>query len=192
MNEIITLQSAFKITLTGLEIYGKPTFEQWLAQGEQLWYAKQSISWCLGDWLNYGEAAYGQKYSQVLDDTRYTLHSLQNIAYTCNAILPPARREGVSFSNHSEVASLAENEREYALDMLQSKQWNRDDVRAYKRTLKGESIQASKRALTITPEAIMHNGRLRYLFPEDIPAYVFGKPLTIYVDSKPQAERKAS
>lgn len=139
MNDLATLETGFKITVTGLEVYGVPSFEQWMKQGRELWFAKQSIQWCIGDWINFGEKAYGGKYEQALDETDYTLQTLENYAYTCKAILPTARRELVSFSNHSEVASLSEDNREYALDMLESKQWNRAQVRTFKKELKGDT-----------------------------------------------------
>lgn len=148
----VATASAFTYTATGLQVSGTPTFEQWLQTGDELWYMKQSVCWLIGDWLNFGEHAYGQKYSQVLDETRYTLHSLQNIAYTCNAIPVPARRENVSFSGHSEVASLPEDKREMALDKLASREWNRDRVREYKRELKGEG---NKPKLEIVPHRII-------------------------------------
>ena len=139
VTDLLSLETGFKITTTGLEVYGIPSFEQWMKQGRELWFAKQSIQWCIGDWINFGEKAYGGKYEQALDETDYTLQTLENYAYTCRAILPTARRELVSFSNHSEVASLSEDDREYALDMLESKQWNRAQVRQWKKELKGDT-----------------------------------------------------
>lgn len=183
-NALETLENGFTVTLTGLQVTGTPSYEQWLEQGDYLWYAKQSIQFCIGDWVNYGEKAYGQKYTQAIDDTKYTLHTLQNIAYTCNAIPVPARRENVSFSGHSEVASLPEDKREMALDKLQSREWKREDVREYKRQLKGDTGKPRKQAITITPEAVMVDGRLRYLFPVNMPAWIFGKPITVYVETR--------
>ena len=159
----------FAVTLTGLEVYGKPTFEQWLEQGDYLWYAKQSIQFCIGDWILYGEKAYGSKYSQAIDETRYTLHSLQNIAYTCNAIPVPARRENVSFSSHSEVASLSEVDREYALDMLQSKQWNREQVREWKRERKGDPATKKTKLVTLNPVSYYGKGNQLIVTFTDVP-----------------------
>jgi hypothetical protein len=176
----------FQVTVTGLQVNGKPTFEQWLEQGEYLWYAKQSIQFCIGDWVNYGEHAYGQKYSQAIDETRYTLQSLQNIAYTCAAIPPTARRENVPFSSHSEVASLPETERTMALDKLASKEWTRSDVRSYKRSLKtGDTDKRRKQAVTITPELVhTTDGRWMYAFPNNLPLWIFENPITVYVETR--------
>lgn len=178
-------QAVFKYTATGLEITGKPTFEQWLQVGDELWYMKQSVCWMIGDWLNFGEHEYGQKYSLVIDETRYSLHSLQNIAYTCNAIPVHARRENVPFSSHSEVASLSESDREYALDMLQSKQWSRQDLRDWKRTLRtGIEPMDSEQLITLRATDIVYKA--------DKIVVVFEKPSGEIVEFKAIVRKKAS
>lgn len=188
MNNLATTETGFKITVTGLEVYGVPSFEQWMKQGRELWYAKQSIQWCIGDWINFGEKAYGGKYEQALDETDYTLQTLENYAYTCKAILPTARRENVSFSNHSEVASLPDDSREYALDMLESKQWNRAKVRQWKKELKGDTtpdeqiITLKYRAHTIKDGILT----VSFVAPVDVWHIVGYKAIV----STPKAERK--
>jgi hypothetical protein len=157
---LLSVMSAFEVTLTGLQVNGNPTYEQWVQQGRELWYAKQSIQWCIGDWINYGEHAYGEKYSQAIDDTDYTPQTLMNYAYTARAIEPTARRENVSFSNHSEVASLDTPTRERFLDKLEGKEWNREDVRREKRTIKGISIVPQ--GLQDAPVIVMQIGDKAY------------------------------
>lgn len=165
MTDLAIVESKpFHITLTGLQVTGKPTFEQWLQQGRELWYAKQSISWCLGDWLNYGEHAYGQKYTQAISETDYTLQTLMNYAYTAKAIDPTARRENVSFSNHSEVASLNPVQQKQALDNLESGAWNRDQVRAYKRSLKAQPDVIEQTVTLQFTQMQVSDGRLIVVF----------------------------
>lgn len=42
-------------------------YNEWESLGQVLKKAEKSVQWWLGDWLNYGEAKYGEKYSQVLE-----------------------------------------------------------------------------------------------------------------------------
>ena len=166
----ITENEPFQITATGLQIAGKPTYEQWVQVGRELWYAKQSIQWCIGDWINYGDHAYGQKYTQAIAETDYQPQTLANYAYTANAFPHTARRENVSFSNHSEIASLKDDDRTFALDRLQSKQWSREDLRQWKREIKGTPEPTEQ---TITLQWRGHsvkNGILTAVFvaPDDV------------------------
>lgn len=60
----------------------------------------------LGDWLNYGENAYGEMYSQVMDETGFSLQTLTNDKYVASKIEIYRRREILSWSHHE--AELAE------------------------------------------------------------------------------------
>ena len=190
---------AFAIGDYGLIVTGKPTYEQWVQIGRNLWTQKQKIQWNIGDWINHGEACYGEKYVQALRETDYTLQTLENYASVARKVPVEQRRKNISFSMYQEVAPLPLPERETLLDGVEMGIVSRQDVRDYKRERreKAQAIQPTAsvtddskvipltpRALTIIPEAIMHDGRLRYVFPENLPAWIFGQPMTIYVETK--------
>lgn len=45
--------------------------------------------------------------------------------------------------------------------------------------------KVSLRAITVTPELVQTtDGRMRYALPENLPLWIFEKPLTIYVETR--------
>jgi len=74
------------------------------------------IQFVIGDWLNYGERTYGEKYSRALDETDYAYGGLANFSYVANRIEISRRRENLSFSHHQEIAPFELEKQEYWLD----------------------------------------------------------------------------
>lgn len=65
-----------------------------------------AVQWWLGDWVNYGEATYGETYSQALEATEYEEKTLRNYAYVARNIQMSRRRDNLTFSVHSEIVGL--------------------------------------------------------------------------------------
>lgn len=93
-------------------------FEKWEQIVAWLQTTAESIHWWLGDALNYGEQAYGEKYTQATDLTRLSVGTLANICWVCRRFPPDRRRpkEALTFSHHQEVAGVPEAEQNYWLD----------------------------------------------------------------------------
>lgn len=56
------------------------SFEQWMEVGRTLRELHNSVLWWVGDWLQYGRGAYGEMYSQAVDDTGYSYDMLAKAA----------------------------------------------------------------------------------------------------------------
>src|ERR1039457_2825142 len=56
-----------RLTPTGLIVQGAPPFDEWAQCGTLLRRMKGAVQFWIGDWLNFGEHAYGEKYSQALE-----------------------------------------------------------------------------------------------------------------------------
>lgn len=82
------------------------SFDDWEAIGKVLQFLAKNIQFALGDWLNYGERAYGEKYVQAVNETEYTYGTLRNFASIAGLIEPSRRRYNVFFGHYSAVASL--------------------------------------------------------------------------------------
>lgn len=135
------LDAGFRVTVTGLEIVGQPTFEQWTAFGVGLADKYNKLKWIIADWLAFGEDAYGDDIYQLASEY-WQPQTIANYASTARRIPQLERRADVVFSIHSEVSSLTPEYRKYALDKVASKQWNREDLRDWKRSLKSGLPQA--------------------------------------------------
>lgn len=87
------------------------TYEQWAARGLELMHAHNRTCWMLGDWLNEGERAWGEKYAQAHKDTLISIGTLANYAWVTReypAEWPVARQyaEHLSFSHHKVALGL--------------------------------------------------------------------------------------
>jgi len=112
---------AFRATPVGLELpKSKVPIERWLEYGAQLRVVQKALRWAIGDWLNYGNARYGEMYTQAyVYWPEYSIESLSNMKRVSAAIPMFRRRKSVSWSNHAEIASRPVNEQEQWLDELE-------------------------------------------------------------------------
>ena len=55
-------QMAKKFTFgdVSLEVTAEPTYDEWAAMGPHVGRRERASKWWLGDWINYGEARYGE------------------------------------------------------------------------------------------------------------------------------------
>lgn len=128
-NMEITVVNSFKLTKQGLIPVGNPTFDEWVNVGKFLKDINQSIHWIIGDWLNYGEAHWGEMYTQAIEDTGFDYKTLSNDKYTASRIDLSRRRENVPHSTHHAVASLNTDKQDEILDKAESEKLTRREVR---------------------------------------------------------------
>jgi hypothetical protein len=120
--------TGFRLTKTGIEAAADATFEQWESFGRALRDIEGSIQWWIGDWLNYGEHKFGERYAQAVEETHYSYQTLANMKYVASKVEPSRRRENISFSAHAEVAPLSPPDQEKVLSQSAGK--TRKEVRA--------------------------------------------------------------
>jgi site-specific DNA-cytosine methylase len=83
--------SSFKLHKNGLSAIGTPTLEQWEECGKFIRKCQNSSLMWWGDWVNYGEHSYGEKYSQAVDQSDYEKQSLKDAAYVAKNVDPSIR-----------------------------------------------------------------------------------------------------
>jgi hypothetical protein len=88
----------------------KPSFEQWAEMGATLQQIDASLPWWIGDWLNFGEWAWGEDYAQAIEATGMEVSRLNNYKWIAGKIDRENRRECLSWSHHRAVAALPDNE----------------------------------------------------------------------------------
>lgn len=132
------------IGYTGLQIVQKLEFDEWEELGDMLKYWGSSINYLLGDWLNYGEREYGEKYAQALEDTEYELQTLRNYAYVCRQIPLERRRPELTFSHHAAVAGLDDQEQDILLGRAIDEKMG---VRELRKSVSDLRIKQGKKAL---------------------------------------------
>jgi len=85
----------------------------------------------LGDALEYGERAYGEKYAQAVEQTGKPYGSLANVAWVARNVPLPVRRPELTFSHHQAVAPLDDAKAQKCwLDKAVKEEWSYRELRA--------------------------------------------------------------
>jgi N6-adenosine-specific RNA methylase IME4 len=121
----------FTLGSGGLVVNGEPSFEEWQQIGAFLAHAEGAVQWWIGDWLNYGEHSYGEKYSQAL--TPAQANTWRQFAWVARTF-EMSRRRDISWSHHKEVASLPAAAADVLLSKAAEEELSQREVRRLARS----------------------------------------------------------
>lgn len=101
-----------KLARSGVEFEEKLDIKAWAEIGVSLCSMGEATMWWLGDWLNYGNSKYGEKYKEalsffgkeVLGDRGYSYQTLRDSAYVASRVQLSWRHDNLSFEHHKVVA----------------------------------------------------------------------------------------
>ena len=120
MNMLAIHDPKFSITPTGIQFNEDLSFDEWDALGQKLAPVGKSIGFIIGDWINYGEGRYGEKYDDALGRTGLAYQTLMNYSYVARKVEISLRKENLDLHHHLVVAKLkTSEEKEFWLDMAQ-------------------------------------------------------------------------
>jgi len=126
-----TEQGACSLVRNGLSIAPGLTYEQWSQIRYSLDALGRSLQFAIGDWINYGECNYGEKYTQAIEFTEYNYHSLINLAAVARRVPMSSRKDSLFYSHHSTVAYVDDpNMREWLLEEAAEQGWTVRQLRA--------------------------------------------------------------
>lgn len=114
---------------TGAIFDPQMSYEDWEKTGQTLRLGRETLKFVLGDWINFGEANYGERYAQAIDATDFDYDYLRNIAYVCRRVELSLRRDNLTFGHHQVVAPLDSEEQEYYLAMAEEEGLTRKELR---------------------------------------------------------------
>jgi len=117
-----------QMTEVGIQ-FGTISFDAWVELGQGMGRIHKCLMWYLGDWINYGEARWGEKYSQALSTTDYNYGTLRNASWVCRHIPLEKRRSMLTYGHHVEVVKLEKEEREIWLDRAELEGMTARDLR---------------------------------------------------------------
>jgi len=86
------------------------TEEQWTNIGFTLQTVYKSMRWWLGDWLNHGDARYGETYAQAIIVTDSALETLKKYKSVAQRVKAEDRISELSWTHHFYVAYLPREE----------------------------------------------------------------------------------
>lgn len=153
----ITL-GGFVLTSTGIEIDGRPTYQDYVGALAFAMGAHEASGWWIADILRYGSTRedWAERLSQAQAVTGLSRKTLENVR-AIGAIDKSRRREDVEFSVHGEVASLKPAEQTRWLDKAAEHGWTVRELR--------QAIHASRRATS-------YEGRAEEMFTVDVTVQV--------------------
>ncbi len=117
------------IRRNGLSLSGEMSFESWCDLGSKVVLIANCSAWWIGDWLVYGEQAYGDRYEQAITDTSLGYQTLRNYAWVARKFRGSRRRDKLSFGHHAEVAALPDDEQDVWLARAERLNWSRNQLR---------------------------------------------------------------
>lgn len=88
---------------------------EWSAVGRRFGEIGRCSQWWLGDWIHYGNARFGERYTRAVKLTGYDAQSLMNMVYVASRFDISRRRENLSWSHHAALAALDVDAQEYWL-----------------------------------------------------------------------------
>lgn len=94
---------------------GEVGLAEWSALGRRFGEIGRCSQWWLGDWINYGNERFGERYTRAVKLTGYDVQSLMNMVYVASRFDISRRRENLSWSHHSALAALDMDSQEYWL-----------------------------------------------------------------------------
>ena len=110
----------FAITPTGIQFHQDLSYSEWDALGQKLAPIGKSIGFIIGDWINYGEVKYTEKYKEALATTGIAYQTLANYSYVARKVEFSLRKENLDWYQHATVAKLkTPEEKQHWLDMAE-------------------------------------------------------------------------
>ncbi len=106
----------------------------WSAVGRRFGEIGRCSQWWLGDWILYGNARFGERYSRAVRLTGYDAQSLMNMVHVASRFDVYRRREKLSWSHHASLASLELDRQEHWLSCAESERLSVADLRVELRT----------------------------------------------------------
>jgi len=102
---------------------------EWMLIGRHLGAISRCSQWWIGDWVLYGTAKWGEKYSDAARATGYDPRSLANMASMAHEFPSSRRRDNLTWSHHAAAAGLDASEQDRWLDRAAAERLSVADLR---------------------------------------------------------------
>lgn len=107
---------------------------------------RRLIQWCIADALNYGETAFGEKYSQAINETGMDYGYLRELCYIASRIEQKRRHPELSISHHKAVLKLPPRLQDKMLAEAEKENISQKDLLAKVREMTGEEPKKKQKS----------------------------------------------
>lgn len=123
---------AGRTTTTALDLPRDLSYDEWEETWKTLEDVGKALQWWTGDCLNFGEQAYGEKYTQAIElstddpeEAKRKYSTYSNWASIANKVPPENRDPDLSWSHHRAVAVLDPPEQKELLREAKTGGWSK-------------------------------------------------------------------
>jgi hypothetical protein len=102
---------------------------EWLSTGRRLGAIGRCSQWWIGDWIRFGTARWGERYSEAARVTGYDVASLRNMAWVAAQFDLSLRSDKLSWSHHVLLAPLDADEQSYWIERAADERLSVADLR---------------------------------------------------------------
>lgn len=111
----------------------------------------RALPWLIGDWVNFGGTAYGEKYTGAIEITRLEVGTLMKLAYVAHNFERERRRADLLWTHHRAAAALAPPIADQLLERAADNRWSTRMLRAEARR-HGSEVPKAPLLLPLGPE----------------------------------------
>ena len=138
-NTSLSTNFAVDVTPTSWQPSGPLTWDEWEQVGNTLLAMDKSLNWWIGDWLNVGEAKWGEMYVQAEAITGWNKDRLARAKWVASKVPSWLRTQQLSWTAHLNVAHLPPDKQREWLDKAEAEGLHSADL---KRAIKAASLPA--------------------------------------------------
>jgi|tagenome__1003787_1003787.scaffolds.fasta_scaffold20508797_2 hypothetical protein len=148
VEEVRGIDVSISMTPTAWAVAGDLSLLEWSQSGRRLGIIGRGTGWWIGDWVNYGNARFGERYVRAARITGYDVQTLMNMVYVASRFDSSRRRPNLSFSHHAELAALDPEAQDHWLERAEAERLSvrclREEVRRARRLEEAESEPESE------------------------------------------------
>jgi hypothetical protein len=135
LEPIINVLQERKLEETHLDLHalGVRTLEDWVQVGRTLGRLGSAARWWMGDWIIYGEGAFGEEHAQFVDELGVSEETLMRYARVSRAWPVELRRPGIPYTVYELARNVPTELKAGVLDKYVNEGWSRGDLIAFLR-----------------------------------------------------------
>lgn len=124
------LEALGTLTDTAYQLREGVSHEEWCRVGPMLQKTGRGAMWWIGDWLNYGERKWGERYKEAIETTGHAYQTLRNAAWVAREFSDLSlRKDKLSWSHHLLLASVPEPRRSALMQQAEAEGWTRNRLK---------------------------------------------------------------
>jgi hypothetical protein len=124
-----SLAHAGGLTPTSWEPPQDLPLRDWIVAGARFGTIGKGVNWWIGDWLRFGNARFGERYTRARTITGYDVQTLMNMVYVASRFAPSERNPRLTWSHHAELAPLEPADRGAWLERAEQGRMSVRDLR---------------------------------------------------------------